>query len=137
MIRRPPRSTLFPYTTLFRSDQRTDYANGASFLREFRLLVVINQRIACHQYLTKRVRPLWQKVNVCSVRTIAVEHCVASPARRFLFADRPISLPPKPPPANSPRRPTGLPQRAPVFQQSAAPVPSSLSAAHPEINRSP
>src|SRR5690349_23532839 len=26
MIRRPPRSTLFPYTTLFRSDQRLDHA---------------------------------------------------------------------------------------------------------------
>src|SRR3712207_7193579 len=25
MIRRPPRSTLFPYTTLFRSDVRNDY----------------------------------------------------------------------------------------------------------------
>src|SRR2546430_6067680 len=68
MIRRPPRSTLFPYTTLFRSDQRTDYANGASFLREFRLLVVINQRIACHQYLTKRIRPHWQKVDRKSTR---------------------------------------------------------------------
>src|SRR5256885_16317385 len=28
MIRRPPRSTLFPYTTLFRSDQHGDYVNG-------------------------------------------------------------------------------------------------------------
>src|SRR3712207_7133106 len=28
MIRRPPRSTLFPYTTLFRSDNRNFYANG-------------------------------------------------------------------------------------------------------------
>src|SRR5256885_10688301 len=30
MIRRPPRSTLFPYTTLFRSDQavRRDFAAG-------------------------------------------------------------------------------------------------------------
>src|SRR5258708_8449898 len=30
MIRRPPRSTLFPYTTLFRSQERTpqDEANG-------------------------------------------------------------------------------------------------------------
>src|SRR5436190_16436802 len=27
MIRRPPRSTLFPYTTLFRSDIIVDYAN--------------------------------------------------------------------------------------------------------------
>src|SRR2546429_6465384 len=28
MIRRPPRSTLFPYTTLFRSSFETDYAIG-------------------------------------------------------------------------------------------------------------
>src|SRR3989442_2960055 len=28
MIRRPPRSTLFPYTTLFRSGQRTQQAGG-------------------------------------------------------------------------------------------------------------
>src|ERR1039457_7210558 len=27
MIRRPPRSTLFPYTTLFRSNMRTSYPN--------------------------------------------------------------------------------------------------------------
>src|SRR2546429_5940040 len=29
MIRRPPRSTLFPYTTLFRSDGRTNYIPGS------------------------------------------------------------------------------------------------------------
>src|ERR1043165_3034805 len=29
MIRRPPRSTLFPYTTLFRSPQDTDLVTGA------------------------------------------------------------------------------------------------------------
>src|SRR3712207_8520178 len=28
MIRRPPRSTLFPYTTLFRSDPSAPYASG-------------------------------------------------------------------------------------------------------------
>src|SRR2546429_4736799 len=28
MIRRPPRSTLFPYTTLFRSDDRRPTGNG-------------------------------------------------------------------------------------------------------------
>src|SRR5258706_15169292 len=28
MIRRPPRSTLFPYTTLFRSDQFEGFVNG-------------------------------------------------------------------------------------------------------------
>src|SRR5437773_4855118 len=30
MIRRPPRSTLFPYTTLFRSPRRQSTAGGAS-----------------------------------------------------------------------------------------------------------
>src|SRR3989441_4978107 len=29
MIRRPPRSTLFPYTTLFRSDEELDEAHAA------------------------------------------------------------------------------------------------------------
>src|SRR3989454_7011756 len=33
MIRRPPRSTLFPYTTLFRSRLLTEYSNGAATLR--------------------------------------------------------------------------------------------------------
>src|SRR2546425_12643608 len=30
MIRRPPRSTLFPYTTLFRSDEITEFQEGAA-----------------------------------------------------------------------------------------------------------
>src|SRR5438552_11671807 len=33
MIRRPPRSTLFPYTTLFRSRLRIDRASGACAAR--------------------------------------------------------------------------------------------------------
>src|SRR2546425_4884674 len=33
MIRRPPRSTLFPYTTLFRSAERHPHAHGARILR--------------------------------------------------------------------------------------------------------
>src|SRR5436189_2446587 len=32
MIRRPPRSTLFPYTTLFRSDVHRDHNLRAAFL---------------------------------------------------------------------------------------------------------
>src|SRR5258708_10627654 len=31
MIRRPPRSTLFPYTTLFRSDHGVEQSHGSSF----------------------------------------------------------------------------------------------------------
>src|SRR3712207_7568231 len=30
MIRRPPRSTLFPYTTLFRSDMETNHARSSA-----------------------------------------------------------------------------------------------------------
>src|SRR3712207_7065949 len=33
MIRRPPRSTLFPYTTLFRSDGRNDRNDPSRFSR--------------------------------------------------------------------------------------------------------
>src|SRR3989454_3744887 len=33
MIRRPPRSTLFPYTTLFRSPRRTHRGSSAGFAR--------------------------------------------------------------------------------------------------------
>src|SRR2546422_1501235 len=35
MIRRPPRSTLFPYTTLFRSDN-DDINPGRAFMRRYR-----------------------------------------------------------------------------------------------------
>src|SRR5256885_2337106 len=35
MIRRPPRSTLFPYTTLFRSHLETDIAGGAHLAKRF------------------------------------------------------------------------------------------------------
>src|SRR3712207_8691281 len=49
MIRRPPRSTLFPYTTLFRSDEVL-----ASFLRVRRLVVV---RVPDHDQLLVRVEP--------------------------------------------------------------------------------
>src|SRR2546422_6983255 len=34
MIRRPPRSTLFPYTTLFRSRQKRDVVLGRDVLRQ-------------------------------------------------------------------------------------------------------
>src|SRR5258705_4000597 len=34
MIRRPPRSTLFPYTTLFRSDQDEVLARAAPLVRQ-------------------------------------------------------------------------------------------------------
>src|SRR3712207_7222179 len=41
MIRRPPRSTLFPYTTLFRSPGRSQHVGGHSRLRS-------SGRCGCH-----------------------------------------------------------------------------------------
>src|SRR3712207_8400769 len=49
MIRRPPRSTLFPYTTLFRSDNAMfdDYVNLHYLRRDFaRVIELYSQRIA-------------------------------------------------------------------------------------------
>src|SRR5205809_6103751 len=47
MIRRPPRSTLFPYTTLFRSDVRAPAASLARFLTETLLQIRVRDiRIA-------------------------------------------------------------------------------------------
>src|SRR2546426_4984050 len=39
MIRRPPRSTLFPYTTLFRSTARVVFSTGDTFAPETATLI--------------------------------------------------------------------------------------------------
>src|SRR5438445_9247958 len=39
MIRRPPRSTLFPYTTLFRSRRQSSFPSGRELTLSHRLLV--------------------------------------------------------------------------------------------------
>src|SRR5436309_6458083 len=44
MLRRPPRSTLFPYTTLFRSNQAFTLATGAAFTGVGQLLVTQEAR---------------------------------------------------------------------------------------------
>src|SRR5258708_24510057 len=58
MIRRPPRSTLFPYTTLFRSETQLlsfgaqDETGGLT--RQRAVLLVRNVEIAIAPFLTKR-----------------------------------------------------------------------------------
>src|SRR3712207_8741852 len=49
MIRRPPRSTLFPYTTLFRSIQPRPAARTSAAAR-----LVLGQRAAGHERLAQR-----------------------------------------------------------------------------------
>src|SRR2546430_13052854 len=63
MIRRPPRSTLFPYTTLFRSraktarilDRLTPYANG-----DVVLLMVGDDHVEAYARLPEAVREMRQ-----------------------------------------------------------------------------
>src|SRR3712207_7773907 len=58
MIRRPPRSTLFPYTTLFRSEARPTPATGPG-LSEFTLLIDglpagrLESRLRLHHFIAR------------------------------------------------------------------------------------
>src|SRR5256885_11386561 len=65
MIRRPPRSTLFPYTTLFRSAEvvpEITVAKGAERLR-------VGLLLGCVQ------REFFADVNAATVRVLAAEGC--------------------------------------------------------------
>src|SRR5437868_7981318 len=55
MIRRPPRSTLFPYTTLFRSDLRRA-ARGAAIARLVQVLIGCAVSVLAIYYLLQQVK---------------------------------------------------------------------------------
>src|SRR3712207_8614965 len=52
MIRRPPRSTLFPYTTLFRSPEGRPMAKG----KEARGIIKLQSTESSHCYFTEKNR---------------------------------------------------------------------------------
>src|SRR5687768_17726880 len=61
MLRRPPRSTLFPYTTLFRSleqfrQARLDFVARQALQLEDRLHVLLDREAAEHRVLLRQVR---------------------------------------------------------------------------------
>src|SRR2546430_5025992 len=79
MIRRPPRSTLFPYTTLFRSSTesqdfpmravcpyglRAALANGAAMQRDLQLLLEGEQNTAEYLPVFSRLGPVALKVQI-------------------------------------------------------------------------
>src|SRR2546425_7544864 len=86
MIRRPPRSTLFPYTTLFRSDRasldprrrRLDFL-GEGFRRALSLLLSGNREVYGIAFLTFKV----------AVVATAIA-CAAGIPTGFLLATRPF-----------------------------------------------
>src|SRR2546422_5993940 len=61
MIRRPPRSTLFPYTTLFRSDRRIDTlrAATATLADAEREVLALAQRLEAAQRTAEEQRAVW------------------------------------------------------------------------------
>src|SRR3712207_8418494 len=54
MIRRPPRSTLFPYTTLFRSHLRDALDSDAPFLEQHQEMVYEVGRLLCEPLVRER-----------------------------------------------------------------------------------
>src|SRR2546425_10961246 len=95
MIRRPPRSTLFPYTTLFRSDRRSIRSVAAP-------------------YAAVRTRPTAKPNSPSRIRKRIVSSGAAltappppPPPRR------PPPPPPPPPPPTRPRPPPPRPTRPP------------------------
>src|SRR2546430_8543552 len=99
MIRRPPRSTLFPYTTLFRSDQAVggDAAVGLRLLEIDGLLRWIVQRVRCrrdrkstrlnssHSQISYAVFCLKKKKTLTTVLTSSCS-LVAIPLTQYLLA---------------------------------------------------
>src|SRR6202008_5208190 len=76
MIRRPPRSTLFPYTTLFRSDRFVEFARksplgqvGREYVRvrseEHTSELQSRQYLVCRLLLEKKYKPrgVWSPPN--------------------------------------------------------------------------
>src|SRR5258708_34017949 len=96
MIRRPPRSTLFPYTTLFRS-------------------LGLYREIACELTLTEQGQPIKQRTGVGVLR---VDPARNAPSQSIAAASPPPVLTPV-----APSRPaTSGPQRPVSFRLHAIPV---------------
>src|SRR3712207_9233016 len=86
MIRRPPRSTLFPYTTLFRSDD--DLAGcTADTVVDLRGAPVVPGFHDAHQHLSMRGQRLRQ-VDLTSPGTATLDQLYARVAERAAALDR-------------------------------------------------
>src|SRR5256885_12207812 len=77
MIRRPPRSTLFPYTTLFRS-------TGQAVVRKFRRLLRVSRQRVQHLQHPQQRRNEWSPVRSdlqqrCCSQTSTPERFVVLP----------------------------------------------------------
>src|SRR2546426_11965499 len=90
MIRRPPRSTLFPYTTLFRSEALED-AMAAGHIRR------IDARIA-----TEMLLGMMRGVNRYRAKDDRLEHLVTAGGGNFIRRGGAAAGPPHPAPPPPP-----------------------------------
>src|SRR5258708_21850159 len=91
MIRRPPRSTLFPYTTLFRSTPFVDWGKSAARQVEGTSFVYSEDRKSTrlnssHQIISYAVFCLKKKKRRRDTPPISARSCARS-TRQPLFAD--------------------------------------------------
>src|SRR2546430_6855631 len=91
MIRRPPRSTLFPYTTLFRSHEafeaEPEVTRGLTALLVQQLAVALEQEQPGHRGLARRARDesapeLGELLARPHLERVGVPHELTRPARR-------------------------------------------------------
>src|SRR3712207_7098373 len=85
MIRRPPRSTLFPYTTLFRSIKAEGARRNAQFLRQLIDRVELFHRRACLH--SRRANSSAWALIVCFIHTAgrrSEEHTSELQSRQYL-----------------------------------------------------
>src|SRR2546423_6996864 len=101
MIRRPPRSTLFPYTTLFRSKERERFWRSISFnirVAASVILLIGSVYLALHVLTRAELErtKMEQPSNVIARQVPAKQPAAAAPARMAEAAppvDVPKSLP--------------------------------------------
>src|SRR3712207_8126411 len=80
MIRRPPRSTLFPYTTLFRSECLGHYPSGVCGVRTPRGAPKRQQRDASRATINEKGDPK----GVCRLPPRSEEHTSELQSRQYL-----------------------------------------------------
>src|SRR3712207_8632070 len=85
MIRRPPRSTLFPYTTLFRSNV-LDLNAGRLLVQEFEVpaCAIIKHNNPCGCAVGGTVAEAYERALACDPKSRSEEHTSELQSRQYL-----------------------------------------------------
>src|SRR3712207_7212280 len=89
MIRRPPRSTLFPYTTLFRSRNHRELRDGATRWQVGRVVVKVDEDVlrVVHVHdadVRRNRRPAYAELTRCIEVERSEEHTSELQSRQYL-----------------------------------------------------